>query len=226
MIGVLRRLHRILRRIPFLGTGINHGLRLCRNLFWSHRPISGEAASPLPEEYLNFVAKHLAGDSFPFTLVEVGCGDGRVLRKLAVLFPNATFFGIDLQKAAIKKGMEELARQKIGNVQLAIASCLESISLECDFMISRASIIYLDRHELNVFLRKRLPEIRQKLLMHEIISLTSQTQFTHFFAHPIPELVRANGNDLFDSHVKLLSYGPWKNGSIWSGAELVFTRKI
>jgi hypothetical protein len=149
-----------------------------------------------------------------------------VLCALAVEHPSAHFIGIDLQKAAVGKGRARIAREGLKNVDLQVGSFLDKIGTDCDFLISRAALIYLNEEEYMQFLRMRLPRLRQKVLLHEIISTNGRTGFSHFFAHPVPEFVERCSEGHFDAEVSLLDYGPWRNEGAWSGAEMVFTRHV
>jgi hypothetical protein len=225
MAGALTSVNRVLRRIPVIRDLANYGLRATRNLFWAYRPAPSGSGASLPEAFLSFVRASLAGMRPDFTLVETGCGDGRALRALAHDFPAAKFIGIDLQKAAVVAGNEQVSREGLHNVDLQVGSFLDPIGLDCDVLISRTALIYLNEDEIRTFLRMRLPRIRGKLLLHEIISLTKQAGFSHFFAHPIPQLVETCGEGRFGAVVSVMDYEPWRKDGVWSGAEMVFTRR-
>jgi 2-polyprenyl-3-methyl-5-hydroxy-6-metoxy-1,4-benzoquinol methylase len=54
-------------------------------------------------------------------VLDVGCGRGRILHRLAQLFPASRFTGIDLSEEAIAYAREEAARLGLSNVQFVIA---------------------------------------------------------------------------------------------------------
>src|SRR5690606_38095694 len=47
------------------------------------------------------------------SVLDVGCGSGRIINKLATLFPKSQFTGIDLSPEAVAAG--ETAADKLGN---------------------------------------------------------------------------------------------------------------
>jgi ubiquinone/menaquinone biosynthesis C-methylase UbiE len=49
--------------------------------------------------------------------LDAGCGSGRVLNRLAELFPNSRFVGMDLSKDAIRVAREEAAAKRLTNVE-------------------------------------------------------------------------------------------------------------
>jgi hypothetical protein len=222
---MLYRTYRAAKRIPGIGRLANSLLRVTRNFFWSRRPASSPAGASLPEDYIAFVKTGISGEGF--TLVEVGAGDGRVLTQLAALYPAARFIGVDIQKAAVAEGNRYIAEQGIANVTLFCASCLEDASpWDCDYLISRTALIYLNRQEMDVFLAKRLPQVRRKLLLQEIVSLTGKTEVSHFFAHPLGEMAERAGKSAFTASTRLVAYGPWKRENQWSGADVTIKRDI
>jgi 2-polyprenyl-3-methyl-5-hydroxy-6-metoxy-1,4-benzoquinol methylase len=54
-------------------------------------------------------------------VLDVGCGRGRILHRLAQLFPASRFRGIDLSEDAIAYAREEAARLGLRNVDFVIA---------------------------------------------------------------------------------------------------------
>jgi 2-polyprenyl-3-methyl-5-hydroxy-6-metoxy-1,4-benzoquinol methylase len=50
-------------------------------------------------------------------VLDVGCGRGRILNRLAELFPNSRFIGIDLSREAILFARQESAAKKLRNVE-------------------------------------------------------------------------------------------------------------
>lgn len=52
-------------------------------------------------------------------MLDVGCGRGRILNKLAKLYPRSRFVGVDLSKEAIAHGREEAARAGNANIEFS-----------------------------------------------------------------------------------------------------------
>lgn len=53
-------------------------------------------------------------------LLDIGCGSGRIINKLAELFPNSQFAGIDLSSEAIESARGEVSRKGLQNVEFII----------------------------------------------------------------------------------------------------------
>ncbi|MEM7771937.1 MAG: class I SAM-dependent methyltransferase [Cyanobacteria bacterium P01_E01_bin.6] len=53
-------------------------------------------------------------------VIDVGCGSGRALNKLAKLFPNSQFRGIDISEGAIAAAREESQYRGLSNIQFDI----------------------------------------------------------------------------------------------------------
>lgn len=54
-------------------------------------------------------------------MLDVGCGRGRILNRLAALYPNSQFAGVDLSQEAIACAREEAARAGLRNAEFAAA---------------------------------------------------------------------------------------------------------
>ena len=53
-------------------------------------------------------------------VLDVGCGSGKIINKLASLFPNSQFEGIDLSKEAISAAIHESTSKSLKNTKFAI----------------------------------------------------------------------------------------------------------
>ncbi|MGQ0604898.1 MAG: class I SAM-dependent methyltransferase [Anaerolineales bacterium] len=53
-------------------------------------------------------------------VLDVGCGSGRIMNRLAGLYPNSRFVGLDLSPEAIKAARAEAAQNGLRNVEFAI----------------------------------------------------------------------------------------------------------
>jgi 2-polyprenyl-3-methyl-5-hydroxy-6-metoxy-1,4-benzoquinol methylase len=54
-------------------------------------------------------------------VLDVGCGRGRILNRLAELYPRSTFLGMDLSDDAIRFARDEASQKALGNVEFAAA---------------------------------------------------------------------------------------------------------
>ncbi|MEW6718921.1 MAG: class I SAM-dependent methyltransferase [Thermodesulfobacteriota bacterium] len=53
-------------------------------------------------------------------VLDVGCGSGRVLNRLAELYPKSRFIGMDLSEEAIAAARAEASRKRLDNVEFAV----------------------------------------------------------------------------------------------------------
>jgi len=53
------------------------------------------------------------------SVLDVGCGSGRIVNRLADLYPNSCFTGIDLSQEAIEKAREEASQRSLDNVEFS-----------------------------------------------------------------------------------------------------------
>lgn len=193
------RVFRATRRLPVLKEATDFAIRAGRKLFWSLRPANTAQFDSVPADYLSAVTAQIAGGPDAFTLIEVGCGDGRTLARFAAA------------------GME--------GVKLICSSCLDDgVLWQCDYMISRTALIYLNREEMEIFLCKRLPQIAKRAIFQEIVSTTGKTEHSHFYAHPLAKMAEEAAPGVFGVSEEFFDYPPWK-GAKWSGANIVLTRK-
>ena len=84
-------------------------------------------------EMLNVVTNEIAA---PNTILDVGCGTGRLLRKALALYPSAQLFGIDPAE-----GMVEIARGQVpsATIYLAAAESLPLADSSVDVVLSSIS---------------------------------------------------------------------------------------
>jgi 2-polyprenyl-3-methyl-5-hydroxy-6-metoxy-1,4-benzoquinol methylase len=54
-------------------------------------------------------------------MLDVGCGRGRILNRLAELYPRSTFLGMDLSRDAIAFARDEAAAKGLTNAQFVVA---------------------------------------------------------------------------------------------------------
>ncbi len=54
-------------------------------------------------------------------VLDAGCGRGRIMNRLAELFPRSTFVGIDLSRDAIESARLEASKKRLANVELIAA---------------------------------------------------------------------------------------------------------
>ena len=63
-------------------------------------------------------------------VLDIGCGSGRALNKLAYLFPNSQFVGVDISEEAIATAREESIYRKLSNIKFKLkdAAAIDAIA--------------------------------------------------------------------------------------------------
>lgn len=91
-------------------------------------------------------------------VLDLGCGSGRALNKLAKLFPNSRFFGIDISESAIATAREECQYRGLSNVQFDIQDAATFEAVDRYDLITTFDAIHDQAHPDRV-----LSNIRQAL---------------------------------------------------------------
>jgi SAM-dependent methyltransferase len=73
--------------------------------------------STLESHILPLVAGLTGRLSRGIDVMDLGCGSGRALNRLAELYPNSRFTGFDLSPEAVAAGMADATRKSLGNVR-------------------------------------------------------------------------------------------------------------
>jgi len=85
--------------------------------------------------------------------LDVGCGSGRIINKLAGLFPNSRFTGFDLSPEAVSNGRSEASSLGLGNVEFIIqdlSNFQETAEVEAYDVITTFDAIHDQGQPLNV----------------------------------------------------------------------------
>jgi len=119
--------------------------------------------TPLQMQWAAVAAGATAGPpTRPFSYCDLGCGDGSTLCLLAACYPDASFFGIDVNPAHIELGRDRAERSGVGNVRFVQASfaALETLDLpELDYIVAYGVYSWLPaglQTSIGDFARKRL----------------------------------------------------------------------
>jgi 2-polyprenyl-3-methyl-5-hydroxy-6-metoxy-1,4-benzoquinol methylase len=85
--------------------------------------------------------------------LDVGCGSGRIVNKLAGLFPNSRFTGVDLSPEAIASARDEASRRGLQNVEFIIqdlSNFHETAEVEAYDVVTTFDAIHDQGQPLNV----------------------------------------------------------------------------
>ena len=83
---------------------------------------SGQSVLSSLESHIVPLVPGLAGQlENGIQMLDVGCGRGRIINRLAELYPRSRFTGIDLSSEAILTAWEEAAEKKLRNVEFIVA---------------------------------------------------------------------------------------------------------
>ena len=222
---ILRVIWLILKSTPIIKGITFFVLRNSRYFFWRYRGGKPIQLGPGNKKFLKDVINQI-GDDKKFNLIEFGCAAGPSLIELAKNFPEAHFAGYDIRKGAIKDGCDYLEKNSIKNISLNFSNLTDiSEEFNCDFLISRATLIYLSPHDLKELLLKIKYNIKRKIIFHEIHALTDSSEKHYFFAHPFKEILKDLGfEDLYNIKLEDMHFKPWK-GRRWKGVCIVLERK-
>ena len=86
-------------------------------------------------------------------MLDVGCGRGRIINRLAELYPNSRFTGMDLSGEAILSAWEEAADKKLRNVEFIVADLSrfdETAEIEAFDFVTTFDAIHDQAKPLNV----------------------------------------------------------------------------
>tara|TARA_Y100000992_G_C21250109_1_gene485398 strand:- start:753 stop:1445 length:693 start_codon:yes stop_codon:yes gene_type:complete len=224
-ISILRVLWIILKNIPLINNLIFLILRNSRNFFWKFRGSKPVKLGPANKKFLDKLI-FLIGEDKNFDLIEIGCAAGATLIQLSIKYPHSNFMGLDIRMGAIKDGNEFIKKRSIENLFLENKD-LNKISdfQECDYLISRATLIYFSSEELKNFLEKIKYKVNKKIIFQEIHSNSSSIQKHYYFAHPYKKILDDLGfQDLFEISIEYMNFSPWKSKN-WTGANIILRKR-
>jgi len=75
----------------------------------------------------------------PKTILDVGCGTGQLIRRMAKTFPNAQLFGVDASKEMVDRARNIIREGVNGRVELAAAEALPFPDSSFDLVVSTVS---------------------------------------------------------------------------------------
>ena len=122
-----------------------------------------------------------------FSLLEIGCGEGNLLKYLSNYFPSSKLVGYDLNDYGIK----DARKNKIRNVKFYTKDINKVKKISgFDFIVSKASLIYLDETEIEKFIKTLLSSNFKKCFFLELGTSNKVCKKTSFFAHNYSNLLK------------------------------------
>lgn len=83
---------------------------------------SGQSVlSSLESHVLPLVPELMDRLSQGITVMDIGCGSGRIMNRLAGLYPKSRFIGVDLSQEAIRAARDAAGKQSLGNIEFRTA---------------------------------------------------------------------------------------------------------
>ncbi len=86
-------------------------------------------------------------------VLDIGCGSGRIMNRLAELYPNSMFFGVDLSSEAIETARSQALKKNLKNIDFAVRDLTnfdETADLESYDLITAFDAIHDQARPLNV----------------------------------------------------------------------------
>jgi len=105
-----------------------------------------------------------------FTVLEIGCGVGQNLIRIAEVFPNSRLTGIDINEPSIRLAHEKMCERGLKNINVTdsdLKTLLGSRSGGFDYILSDAVLCYVDRKEIKNTLEELLKISKRGLLLVE-----------------------------------------------------------
>ena len=75
-------------------------------------------------------------------VLDIGCGSGKAMCRLAEMFPNSRFTGYDFEPAAIEAALAECDKRKLKNVRFKVQNVAEITDAECFDLITAFDAIH------------------------------------------------------------------------------------
>lgn len=155
-----------------------------RYIFWKYRV----AKHKLGKNEI-FFAKYLIkkiGEK-KFSLLELGCGQGHLLKYLYKENLNCKLTGYDINAYSIN----EAKKIKMKNVNFSLVNLLKIKNFNnFDYIISKATLIYLNDAEIKNFFKKLFKSNFKKCFLLELATDEKLSQRTHFFAHNYNKIIQ------------------------------------
>lgn len=116
------------------------------------------------------------------TVLEIGCNTGPNLYLLAKRFPEAQYYGIDINKNAIERGKKWLAQQGNSTINLSVGRFDNLKKLQTksvDIVFTDATLIYIGPDKIRHVLAEMIRVTRKALILHEFHLFQKKSDDAH-----------------------------------------------
>ena len=188
----LEKIFRKLHKLFFLKNIINFILINMRFFFWKFRK-KHHGENPNDLSFYKYISTFL-NQVKEISVLELGCGEGHLLKKINQDFENSKLIGYDLNKVSI-----EIAKNlNLKNVIFETKD-MRKISnfYDVNFIISKATLIYFNETELKQFFQKIKKVSFKYCIFLELGTNLPITEKRHFYAHNYQKIV----DEVFDDKV-------------------------
>ena len=205
---LLRKIKRFLDKI--LGTVVDQ-------IYWRgyyvlvKEDIKENLSHPYKDIFLREISR-----SAPFERVlEIGCGAGFNLYKLAKEFPDKKFYGVDISSKAIGQGKKFLKKEGINDVFLE-KTAAENLSIfaekSMDTIFSYATIMYIGPDRIERAVREMLRVAKKNIILCEYHAPTKPFYNDHW-VYDYKELFK---NYVEEKNMEIIELSKEKNKNDWA----------
>lgn len=171
----------------FIKKFIHFFILKCPKLFWKYRPnINNE--NKLNNYFYEILLKHI-GKNYFFKLLEYGCSNGILIGKLRKKYKNAMFYGVDISIKNINIAKKKFSNYK-DRIKFSRSDILDTKTKKIDYIVSQATLIYLDNSEIIKFFNNLFNSKFKKAIFLELGSNTKKMIKTHFYSHPYENILK------------------------------------
>lgn len=123
----------------------------------------------LEEDHRKFLINKVLNNKKIKKILELGCGDGVNLRKISKRNKYIKLYGIDINKAAIQKGINDLSNSnhKIKLIQQNIKNLKIYKDNEFDIVFTDAVLLYIDKNKIKEIITEIIRISRLKVFLCE-----------------------------------------------------------